>query len=152
LITIWGNKFFPRIGDWYLGITGYKMQQLDEPEDPNKADNLWDPVPGDHGAHGAFDDRAQDRAIRLWIEIIIAGSTGRLKRRSGLPSWLAGSLTAMSFSCGERMLREARRFAFFLFWMASAATIPSFEDTIARTSWRSFGKHRNMKQDYQTVP
>jgi hypothetical protein len=28
--------------------------------------NLWEPVPGDHGAHGAFDDRARDTSLQLW--------------------------------------------------------------------------------------
>lgn len=65
LITIWGNKFFPRIGDWYLAVTGYESQQYDGPEDPERPDNLWEPVPGDHGAHGSFDESAQDHAMRL---------------------------------------------------------------------------------------
>lgn len=57
-ITVNGNKVAPALGDWYLGHNGVKSQQLDEPEDPNRDHNLWDPVPGDHGAHGSFDDRA----------------------------------------------------------------------------------------------
>jgi hypothetical protein len=38
-------------------MTGYNSQQHDGAEDPNRPDNLWQPVPGDHGAHGAFDAR-----------------------------------------------------------------------------------------------
>jgi hypothetical protein len=38
---------------------------IDEPEDPNRPDNLWKPLPGDHGAHGVFDDRATDRSIEF---------------------------------------------------------------------------------------
>src|SRR5579859_2710437 len=43
-IVVTGNKFAPRLGDWYLGRTGYKSQQRDEPADHNKPDNLWEPV------------------------------------------------------------------------------------------------------------
>ncbi len=37
--VIFGNKFFPRLGDLYLGKTGYKSQQTDERKDPNQPDN-----------------------------------------------------------------------------------------------------------------
>ena len=64
--AIWGNKLAPTIADRVLADTGYSSQQTSEPEDPNRPNNLWDPVPGDHGAHGAFDDRAQDTSWQLW--------------------------------------------------------------------------------------
>jgi NAD(P)-dependent dehydrogenase (short-subunit alcohol dehydrogenase family) len=64
--TIWGNKFFPGLGDRYLARTGYRSQQTDEPRDPDRLHNLWQPVPGDHGAHGVFDDRAQAGSWQLW--------------------------------------------------------------------------------------
>lgn len=40
-----------------------------EPEDPNRQHNLWQPVAGDHGAHGRFDDRALDRSIALDLNL-----------------------------------------------------------------------------------
>jgi NAD(P)-dependent dehydrogenase (short-subunit alcohol dehydrogenase family) len=67
VIAIWGNKFFAGIGDRYLGRTGFASQQTDQPADPNQPDNLWKPVDNDrdHGAHGAFDKRAQGRSLQL---------------------------------------------------------------------------------------
>lgn len=65
IISVWGNKFFPRLGDWYLARKGYSSQQYDGREDPDRPSNLWEPVPGDHGAHGSFDKRARNRATRL---------------------------------------------------------------------------------------
>jgi hypothetical protein len=65
LLGIWGGKIFSRFADWYLSKTGYKSQQYDGPRDPAAPDNLWTPLPGDHGAHGDFDDRAKDRAWRF---------------------------------------------------------------------------------------
>jgi NAD(P)-dependent dehydrogenase (short-subunit alcohol dehydrogenase family) len=65
-IAIWGNKFAAGLGDWYLAKIGYDAQQTREPVDPNRPNNLWAPVPGDHGAHGAFDTRAVSHSLQLW--------------------------------------------------------------------------------------
>jgi NAD(P)-dependent dehydrogenase (short-subunit alcohol dehydrogenase family) len=64
--VITANKFVPGLLDHYLARTGYDSQQHDGAEDPNRADNLWQPVPGDHGAHGVFDARARNRSPQLW--------------------------------------------------------------------------------------
>ena len=64
--AIIGNKIMPGLGDWYLGHTGFASQQTDEPADPRRPDNLWEPVPGDHGAHGRFDARATGHSLQLW--------------------------------------------------------------------------------------
>jgi len=66
--AIFGNKLAPSLADHYLARTGYKSQQHDGPEDPNRPNNLWKPVPGDHGAHGSFDSRARERSAELWAE------------------------------------------------------------------------------------
>jgi short-subunit dehydrogenase len=74
-----GNKLFPGLGDWYLGRTGVAGQQTDEDRDPNSLHNLWSPVPGDHGAHGAFDARAEEHSPQLWFTTrrpVILGSLG----------------------------------------------------------------------------
>ncbi len=64
--AIVGNKVAAALGDWYLARNGYRSQQRDEPEDPDRPDNLWKPAPGDQGAHGVFDDRATDHSLQLW--------------------------------------------------------------------------------------
>jgi NAD(P)-dependent dehydrogenase (short-subunit alcohol dehydrogenase family) len=64
--VIVGNRFAPGLLDRYLADTGYDSQQYDGPEVPDRAHNLWQPVPGDHGAHGAFDARAKDYSPQLW--------------------------------------------------------------------------------------
>lgn len=65
--AIVGNKIAPRLIDHYLARTGYQSQQTDIPEDPTRPDNLWQPVPGDYGAHGDFDTRAHARSWHLWF-------------------------------------------------------------------------------------
>jgi NAD(P)-dependent dehydrogenase (short-subunit alcohol dehydrogenase family) len=66
--TIVANTFAAPLLDRYLGRTGFRGQQTDERDDPNRPFNLWDPVDRseDHGAHGRFDDRAHARSAQWW--------------------------------------------------------------------------------------
>src|SRR6266487_1656658 len=64
--VIVANKIAPGLLDRYLARTGYDSQQYDGPEDPNRPNNLWHPVPGDHGAHGTFNARARSWSPQLW--------------------------------------------------------------------------------------
>jgi NAD(P)-dependent dehydrogenase (short-subunit alcohol dehydrogenase family) len=63
--TIVGNRLVPWYVDRDLADDGIESQQMDEPKEERRH-NLWEPVPGDHGAHGAFDDRARDGSLQLW--------------------------------------------------------------------------------------
>ncbi len=63
--AIWLNKFIPGVLDRYLGRTGYDSQQYDGVDYPARPNNLHEPVPGDHGAHGDFDERAHEHNIEL---------------------------------------------------------------------------------------
>lgn len=64
--TILGGGLFPGLTDRYLARQGYKGQLMDEPIDPDRPHNLWEPLPGDFGAHGRFDDRSKDSSLQLW--------------------------------------------------------------------------------------
>jgi len=67
LAVIIANKIAPAVLDYYLARTGYDSQQYDGPEDRYRPDNLFEPVPGDHGAHGDFDARAKSASAQWWI-------------------------------------------------------------------------------------
>ena len=67
--AIVGDKLAPELGDWVLAKTGFKGQQTDIPEDPNRPNNLWAPIPGDHGAHGTFDAEATYDSPQLWLSM-----------------------------------------------------------------------------------
>jgi NAD(P)-dependent dehydrogenase (short-subunit alcohol dehydrogenase family) len=67
--AIWGEKFVPGYIDRYLARQGYSAQQYDGRVSPDRQDNLWEPVAGDWGAHGDFDDRARDSSWQLWAEM-----------------------------------------------------------------------------------
>jgi len=63
--AIVADKIAPGLLDRYLARSGYDSQQYDGAEDPNRPNNLWEPVPGNHGAHGAFDARARNWSPQL---------------------------------------------------------------------------------------
>ena len=67
--AIVGNKIAPGWLDHYLARHGYDSQMTDEPEDPHRPDNLWQPVRGDHGAHGRFDSLARSSSWQLWADM-----------------------------------------------------------------------------------
>jgi NAD(P)-dependent dehydrogenase (short-subunit alcohol dehydrogenase family) len=67
--AVYGNKVIPGLLDHYLGRTGYESQQTDEPADPDRPNNLWEPLPGDHGAHGRFAARSRERSPALWLSM-----------------------------------------------------------------------------------
>jgi len=87
--AIVGNKLVPSFADRYLARNGYESQQYDGHEDPNRPHNLWHPVAGDHGAHGAFDDRASSVSLELLAEthtrwLVAAGLAGLAIAGAGL--------------------------------------------------------------------
>jgi NAD(P)-dependent dehydrogenase (short-subunit alcohol dehydrogenase family) len=66
-VVIAGNRLAPWAGDRYLARTGFDSQQTNTPVDgAARPDNLFEPVPGDHGAHGIFDERAAGSSLELW--------------------------------------------------------------------------------------
>jgi short-subunit dehydrogenase len=66
-VVVLGNKLAPGLGDVYLARTGFESQQTQEPEDPNRPHNLWEPVREDRGAHGEFGEQAKASSPQLWL-------------------------------------------------------------------------------------
>lgn len=66
--AIVANKFAPGLLDRYLGRTGYASQQTAQPANPDTPNDLWEPVAGDHGAHGTFDSRAHAFCPEWWAD------------------------------------------------------------------------------------
>ena len=64
--TILGNKAAPWLADRYLARTGYGAQQTDRRVAPDRPDNLYQPVGGEHGAHGALNEEGYGRSPQLW--------------------------------------------------------------------------------------
>jgi short-subunit dehydrogenase len=68
LLAILGDKIAPGLLDRYLARTGFAGQQTDRPVDPDRPNNLRQPVDedADFGAHGDFDAVARPRSWQWW--------------------------------------------------------------------------------------
>jgi NAD(P)-dependent dehydrogenase (short-subunit alcohol dehydrogenase family) len=69
IAAIVGNKVAAWYADRYLAENGYESQQYDGAVDPDRPHNLWEPLPGDFGAHGDFDERATAWSPQLWLNL-----------------------------------------------------------------------------------
>lgn len=63
---ILGTRVAGRFLDWYLAKNAWEGQFAPGSDAPPTPPNLYEPVPGDHGAHGAFDDRARGESLQTW--------------------------------------------------------------------------------------
>ncbi len=84
--AILGDKFIPGLLDYYLAWVGYDAQQTSEPVDPDRPNNLYEPLPGDHGAHGRFDQGAITVSLQSWAN--------RYRGWLGLAGLLLGAVLA----------------------------------------------------------
>lgn len=66
VVALVGNTIAPGYIDRHLARIGYELQQTEQPVSPARRDNLFSPVPGDHGARGRFDARAHGFSALLW--------------------------------------------------------------------------------------
>ncbi|MGE5564428.1 MAG: SDR family oxidoreductase [Bacillota bacterium] len=92
--AVWGNKVASSLLDDYLAATGIKAQQRPERVQPDRRDNLFEPVPGDHGAHGSFDDEAVDSSAELWLT--------EHKKEVGLAALGAAAVAGVGFMLASR--------------------------------------------------
>jgi NAD(P)-dependent dehydrogenase (short-subunit alcohol dehydrogenase family) len=83
--AILGTRLLPDYLDRKLAFQAYEGQQSDVPVAAGRRDNLYHPVPGDHGAHGRFDAKAVRWSWELWLS----------KRRGRLA---AGALVLLGLS------------------------------------------------------
>jgi NAD(P)-dependent dehydrogenase (short-subunit alcohol dehydrogenase family) len=66
---LWGQKLSPRAGDLILLRNGWKGQHTQELKPTSSPDNLFEPIPGDPGAHGRFDDRSRATTAWTWLRL-----------------------------------------------------------------------------------
>ncbi|SDQ96857.1 SDR family oxidoreductase [Microbacterium sp. cf332] len=63
---ILGTRVAGRFLDWYLAKNAWEGQFAPDSDASDSPPNLYEPVAGDHGAHGAFDDRAWNGSPQTW--------------------------------------------------------------------------------------
>lgn len=66
--AIWANRVAPAWIDRYLAKAGYTGQLTDTPLPKDAPANLFEPVPGDYGAHGRFDSRSRTRSWEMFTD------------------------------------------------------------------------------------
>ncbi|MBV9538020.1 MAG: SDR family oxidoreductase [Acidisphaera sp.] len=93
--AILANKLAPGLLDHYLARNGYSGQLTPEPKPADAPDNLFDPAPGDWGAHGRFDARERGGSWELWTS----------RHRDGLTAAL---LAGAGVALGSRLVKAAR--------------------------------------------
>jgi NAD(P)-dependent dehydrogenase (short-subunit alcohol dehydrogenase family) len=96
---LWGQKLSPRAGDLVLLRNGWKGQHTEELKPTDSPDNLFEPMPGDPGAHGRFDEQARSTTAWTWLRLhrgrlgaalglgtmgLLAGLSGRYPPRKGM--------------------------------------------------------------------
>lgn len=74
--TVLADRVFPGALDRVLKETGYDGQQVERPVP--SGDNLWEPLPGDHGCHGSFDDRARSLSAQELLRHTPIGAGARV--------------------------------------------------------------------------
>jgi short-subunit dehydrogenase len=65
--AIVGTRVIPGVLDRMLASTAYEGQQGDQPVERGRRDNLHQPLPGDWGAHGRFDEQASAHSTQFWL-------------------------------------------------------------------------------------
>jgi short-subunit dehydrogenase len=83
LLAIYANRVAPGVLDHYLAARGYDDQQLEEPVDGERPDNLYAPVDGDQSAHGRFDAQARARSWQLPGRIALSNFVGSVATVAG---------------------------------------------------------------------
>ncbi|CAN5729070.1 hypothetical protein BH24CHL8_BH24CHL8_11080 [soil metagenome] len=66
-MAVLGQKVIPGLLDRYLADAAWEGQMTSEPRPQDAPDNLFQPLPGDRGAHGSFDDRAREVIPQWWL-------------------------------------------------------------------------------------
>ena len=91
--AIVGQRLIPGLLDRYLGRVGYDAQQTQEPLPPGRPDNVFEPLPGDRGAHGRFDAQSRPRSLevqaRLHARALGAATAAALLAWLGVRLWRA---------------------------------------------------------------
>lgn len=90
MLTTLNNTWPPRPGSTKSSL--YRTQGgSDQPIEPGRPDYLWNPLPGDHGAHGIFDDEAHPTSAQFWLTTrrrALAAVLGGAATGAGLRGWL----------------------------------------------------------------
>ena len=85
--AIWGQRFIPGVLDHLAARLAWDGQLYDGARDPDQPVDLYEPVPGHQGAHGAFDSRASRHSWEVqltmqasWLATAVSSVAGTVVR------------------------------------------------------------------------
>jgi short-subunit dehydrogenase len=93
--AILANRIAPGLLDRYLADSGYSGQLTNEALPADAPSNLFEPVPGDYGAHGRFDSSSRTASWEMFTD------------RHRLAFWAAAA--GIGLLAGARLLARKRR-------------------------------------------
>jgi NAD(P)-dependent dehydrogenase (short-subunit alcohol dehydrogenase family) len=96
-LSVSGNAIAPGVGDRYLARSGYESQLAEDTIEPDRPDNLFGPVAGDHGARGRFSEESTERSVQWAL-------TRHRRLLAGVG--LASALAAASAAAGAKLHRR----------------------------------------------
>jgi hypothetical protein len=94
--AIWGQRFLPGLLDHLAARLAWDGQMYDGAPPANTPNDLYEPVPGHQGAHGAFDSRAQTSSWEMQVTT----------RASYLASTVYGLLAPLAHAAGRARARQ----------------------------------------------
>jgi len=92
--AIYAQEIAPAFADRYLAKNGFDGQQTSEPVSPDRPDNLFEPVPGEYSAHGAFDNRASNFSVQSLMNLKLIN----LSAHRGLVALAGMAVTGLLFA------------------------------------------------------
>ena len=97
--ALWGQKLSPRAADLVLRRNGWNAQHTNEPKPVQSPDNLFEPLPGDPGAHGRFDNRSRNSTAWTWLRLhrALVGAGLALGTMAGLLAGRSGRFPSSSW-------------------------------------------------------
>jgi short-subunit dehydrogenase len=96
-----GQRVAPGLLDHYLARRGFEGQLTGRPANDEQPENLFDPVPGDHGAHGDFELQARDSSLFARLSTVLGAA--------GMRALLAGGVGAVGIGAALAATKLMRR-------------------------------------------
>jgi NAD(P)-dependent dehydrogenase (short-subunit alcohol dehydrogenase family) len=94
--AIWAQRLVPGLADHLAAKLAWDGQMYDGARDPNQPIDLFEPVPGHQGAHGAFDERSRANSWELQLTMCASSVASAASSLAGLAlrtvTWRGASL------------------------------------------------------------
>ncbi len=102
VLTQLGQKVLPGFMDRYMARNAWDGQMADESAVPFRKDNLFEPVAGNYGSHGRFDDQAKNASVQA----LLSRHRGLVTGLGGTAALLGATLIASTLANNGALRRR----------------------------------------------